>query len=325
MKSTRLHGLLLLLVVSWVPCSIAQQSKPLSGALEELASQITRVLPDGEKRRIAIVPFSDLNGQSTVLGNYVAEELTTQIFNSGKLEIVERSLLDKILKELKLGQSGAIDPNTARQVGKIAGVSALVTGTITDFQTYVAINSRLIDAQTGKVVAAASARVIKDADMNAILRQLQGSSTQALRDAGASSAMRGRPATRFADYPQLKVEVGSLRMLANGRIVVTVNYLNKTRSDLLVYAEGQPNLAIGLIDDLGNTYQGEASPLGWYVNQLSQPHGTGLTLPAGSKASAVFAFLPPRQMSKKGARFTFMSSQVLMFPVVQGACQEFCV
>ena len=79
--------------------------------------------------------------------------------------------------ELKLGNSGALDPETAKQVGKLAGVDALVTGTITDLQSYVAINCRMIDVQTGAVFAAAQTRIVKDDDLRKIMGAAMPSTT----------------------------------------------------------------------------------------------------------------------------------------------------
>jgi hypothetical protein len=60
---------------------------------------------------IAVIPFRQLDGRATVLGTYLAEELITNLFNTGNLEIVERTMLDKILS--KFHQSG----NSSRERG----------------------------------------------------------------------------------------------------------------------------------------------------------------------------------------------------------------
>lgn len=78
-------------------------------------------------------------------------------------------MLDKLLGEIRLSQTGLIDPDTAKRLGKIAGVDAIVTGTITDLQSYVALNCRLIDAQTGNIFGAAQTKIVKDDDVRKIL------------------------------------------------------------------------------------------------------------------------------------------------------------
>jgi len=114
--------------------------KFLSEGIKDLATQIATSSAKEQKRKIAVLPFRELDGRPTVLGTYISEELVTDLFTIGGLDIVERSMLDRILGEIKLGQTGLIDAETATKVGKIAGVDAIVTGTITDLQSYVALN-----------------------------------------------------------------------------------------------------------------------------------------------------------------------------------------
>jgi curli biogenesis system outer membrane secretion channel CsgG len=148
----------------------AEAQKALTEGVEELARQIASSVLEEQKPKVAVLPFRELDGRTTVLGTYLAEELVTQLFMTGDgLEIVERTMLDKVLSELKLGQTGLIDPATAKEVGKVAGVDAVVTGTITDLQSLVAINCRLIDVQTGNIFGAAQAKIVKDDDVKKIL------------------------------------------------------------------------------------------------------------------------------------------------------------
>ena len=148
----------------------ANAQKTLSDGTEEVAAQIAESVLKAEKLKIAVLPFRELDGRTTVLGTYISEELVTKLFMTGdKLEIVERTMLDKVIGELKLTQTGLFDPATAKKVGMVVGVDAVVTGTITDLQSFVAINCRLIDVQTGSVFGAAQTKIVKDDDVRKIL------------------------------------------------------------------------------------------------------------------------------------------------------------
>lgn len=149
--------------------SIADAQKVLPDAINDLAGQIAKSVSKQQKTRIAVVPFRELGGEPTVFGTFAAEELVTDLVNIGGLDLVERSTLDKVMGELKLNESGAIDPASAKQVGKLVGADAIVTGTITDLQSYVGVNCRLIDTQTGHIFGAAEARIVKDDDVKKIL------------------------------------------------------------------------------------------------------------------------------------------------------------
>src|SRR4051812_21761051 len=147
----------------------AHPQKLLSDGIKDLATQIATNVSKEKKQKIAILPFRELDGKNTILGSYISEELVTDLFGIGGLDIVERAMLDRLLGEIKLGQTGVLDPETARKVGKVAGVDAIVTGSITDLQSYVALNCRLIDAQTGHIFGAAQTRIVKDDDVRKIM------------------------------------------------------------------------------------------------------------------------------------------------------------
>jgi TolB-like protein len=171
---------LLATVLSILFASKVHAQKTLSDGIKDLATQVATNIAKEQKQKIAVLPFRELDGQPTILGTYLAEELVTNLFSIGGIEIVERSMLDKLIGELKLGQTGIIDPDTAKRVGKIAGVDAVVTGSITDLQSYVALNCRLIDAQSGKIFAAAQAKIVKDDDVRKIMEaQMPKPATQA--------------------------------------------------------------------------------------------------------------------------------------------------
>ena len=87
----------------------------------------------------------------------------------------ERGKINKLLDEQKLGQTGAVDPNTAAKVGKILGLNAIVTGAVTQFgvkkegkdflitqskkQTVEAtVDVRVVDTETGQVLLADSGK-----------------------------------------------------------------------------------------------------------------------------------------------------------------------
>jgi TolB-like protein len=177
--------------------------KTLDDGITELATQITTSTAKQEKQRIAVLPFHELDGQPTVLGTYLAEELVTKLFELGNFKIVERQLLDKVLGELKIQRSGALDPAMAKEIGRIAAVDAIVTGSITELGTHVAVNCRLIDTTTGEVFGAARTKIVKDEDVTKIMNS-------AMTDA-ASPVSRGQTSHR-ADKPIATKDIGSLRV-----------------------------------------------------------------------------------------------------------------
>ncbi|MBU2567515.1 MAG: CsgG/HfaB family protein [Elusimicrobia bacterium] len=126
----------------------------------------------GPKRRIGVVDFENKTAYGAQrLGTSASDILITELVKSEKFIVVERDKLNKIMEEQKLGQSGIVDSVTAVQVGKILGLNAMVTGSISQFgvktggadylltqsKQQVAectVDIRVVDVETGQILYA---------------------------------------------------------------------------------------------------------------------------------------------------------------------------
>lgn len=89
-----------------------------------------------DKVRVAVMNFEN-NSQwyywGDHLGQSAADQLVTQLVQTGKFSVVERDQINTILSEQDFGQSGRVNPNQAADIGKILGVQVIITGSITKF------------------------------------------------------------------------------------------------------------------------------------------------------------------------------------------------
>lgn len=93
----------------------------------------------------------DIPSQSVAAN--VAEDLTTSLMKSD-FQTVERGQLDKVLRELKIQDSGLIDPSTAKKIGQVTGCNIVIVGSISDRGQFIVINARMLDTAIGKTIAA---------------------------------------------------------------------------------------------------------------------------------------------------------------------------
>lgn len=114
-------------------------------------------------KRVAVIPFAGPRGGASYSGAVLSERLVSRLLARGGLEVVERPLLDSVLREQKLGLFGVMDPRTAQALGRVLGVDAILSGTAVELRNgRVEVNARLIHAETAQVLAGASGRVDKD-------------------------------------------------------------------------------------------------------------------------------------------------------------------
>src|SRR5262245_35053139 len=148
---------------------ISGSQNSLDQQMADLSRQISQEFVGSTKNTIAVVEFTDLKGQVTDLERFLSEELITGLYQSRKFRVIERQLLNKVIAEQKLSLTGPIDPASAKRLGKLLGVDAIVSGTVADLGDKLRINARLISAETGEVFAAASTTITKDSSVTALI------------------------------------------------------------------------------------------------------------------------------------------------------------
>lgn len=90
---------------------------------------------NGPKARIAVARF-DVKAAKIpkAIGNGISDMLATALVNSNRFVVLERDILNEVIKEQNLGASGRMGPNTAPHIGHIEGAELLVTGSITEYE-----------------------------------------------------------------------------------------------------------------------------------------------------------------------------------------------
>lgn len=95
-----------------------------------------------QKKRVAVLDFDYGTVQSSVaaifganqdIGKGITDLLVQRLVERGTFSVIERKALDKILHEQNFSNSDRADSTTAAKLGRILGVDAIITGTITQF------------------------------------------------------------------------------------------------------------------------------------------------------------------------------------------------
>ena len=131
---------------------------------------------ENKKLRVGVVEFEvagDLGIRDA--GKIIAEWLISSLGKLGVYNLQERALLRKVLKEQKLEISGVIDERTAAMIGKLYGVDAIVTGSVTKWGDLITINARIIDTSTGSIIKTGQ---VKTHNVNAIPQMMDNLAEQ---------------------------------------------------------------------------------------------------------------------------------------------------
>ena len=96
-----------------------------------------------------------LTAQDRDFAQYVQEEVETILHNNGYF-IFDRVSLDRILDEQRFQLGGDVNDDTAVSIGKLAGAQMIVTGSIISLEGRRFLRLRVVDAETGRLLATAS-------------------------------------------------------------------------------------------------------------------------------------------------------------------------
>ncbi len=138
---------------------IAQSQQSAKTAIAQ-ESQLSAKKADANS--IAVCYFNDLSADKS-LGAFqkgLAAMVTTDLSKLGKFKVVERLRLQALLQEMKLGQTGIVDPSTAPRIGKLLGTETLVTGNLS--LGSIRVVTSLSSSSREKVVGSANIRVAQE-------------------------------------------------------------------------------------------------------------------------------------------------------------------
>jgi tetratricopeptide (TPR) repeat protein len=146
--------------------------KLVAGLVERYKSQMNRpagVETDEWTSRPLIMTFVDIqeggmssrDGMSIVLATRLGELLSS----SGRVQVVERVVLERLLSELNLGSSELADPQTALKLGRVLAAKLIGTGNVLFLSDSTLLNLRLIDTETSAIAKTIQHRIGANPDL----------------------------------------------------------------------------------------------------------------------------------------------------------------
>jgi hypothetical protein len=126
--------------------------KKLFTLLCTLAITALALPAQGQKLRVAVFDPTS-SGTAIDEGTKVAvrEIISSTFVNTGKYTIVERSLLDKVMKEQAFSNTDLVDESQATELGRLAGANKIVLSVVTLVGGRNMLSVKVIDVQTATV------------------------------------------------------------------------------------------------------------------------------------------------------------------------------
>lgn len=201
------------IVLCFILCgNVLVRAQDMDTELSKLTEDLAAKIKDNGNKKVTVLDFTDLQGGSSELGKYIAEQLTVDfVMTKRDFAVLDRANLKRILAEHKLTATGLVDPENAKQLGKFAGVDALIIGNIIPVGTNINLTVKIITTETAEVVGGAKAKFKSDDVVQQFLSK--PAETEAVPDTSQPSAPP--PPKPFGD---LQAKVESIQLLPGDNV-----------------------------------------------------------------------------------------------------------
>lgn len=123
------------LITGLIGCATLEQMTQPTATVDNTAGAPALPPYSGPKARIAVADFDVKAAKASgEIGTGLREMLVTALINSNRFRVVERQVLDAVMKEQELAVSGAAQPATGPQRGQIKTADLIITAAVTEFE-----------------------------------------------------------------------------------------------------------------------------------------------------------------------------------------------
>ena len=167
-----------------------------------------------------------ISGEKTTLAKYLTDEITIAIVGLERsFEVIDRSHLAAILSEHELSESGLLDPTTAKKLGKLAGVDAILVGTVTQMAPASRLSIKVISVESAQILAASATNLDETALPGLSTKPI--ASENSLRNSDSSSVPSSQAPVDFPAFENsfLRVELRAVGVsTSESAITITLEF-----------------------------------------------------------------------------------------------------
>jgi hypothetical protein len=111
----------------------------------------------GQEHRVNIAVLDlDPTGIAKPDAQFLSDRLRTELFETGKFQIVEREKMNEILKEQGFQQTGCTSVECVIEIGQLLNVQIMVAGNIGKIEDLYSLSIRMIDVTSGAIIRTAT-------------------------------------------------------------------------------------------------------------------------------------------------------------------------
>ncbi len=156
-----------LLFIGFTWGQIDEDYDMLSKEIHTYADSLAQLIPIGSS--VYIADHSDFDGLTSYFGKYVADQLSKHLSKNQNFTIADRNSIQILIDQQKLKYIGVIDENMAKQFEKILGADIIISGTITEFEKKLNIDTRIVTVNNSYIIANTGYSIKKTNDISRLI------------------------------------------------------------------------------------------------------------------------------------------------------------
>ena len=165
----------LLLISGLLLCTLLSDHVFAAGNYEEslklLADGVIAEAVKAKKERLAILDFTDAKGVVSPIGQFLAEELGTQLLVAGELKVVERRLVNSTLKKRHITQLDATPPKLLKGLAKAIRTDAFAIGSYIEAPEGILVTVKLINPSNAQAIGAARSMMPRTGPLTEMVKE----------------------------------------------------------------------------------------------------------------------------------------------------------
>ena len=158
------------------------QKITLDEALRKAAGGVSSRLARG-----TTVSIVDVETSVPKLSSYILDELSSRIVRNGKLNLINRNLVSLALKELQFQESGMVNDDSARKVGKFLGAAVIIRVSFTDLGDNYRLSVEALEVETTRIPFHTTYTLYVDKTLSNIIGEKSPAKKDAQKSASAFS------------------------------------------------------------------------------------------------------------------------------------------
>jgi TolB-like protein len=259
-------------------------------SLKQLAEGVIADAVKAKRNRLAVLDFTDAKGTVTLIGQFLAEELSTQILVAGELKVADHTVVDSTLKKLHVTQLEPAQANAVKQAAKALHADVFLTGSYSDSPDGFRVTVKLLSPSTLQSLGATRGTIHKTGPLAELIKEVNKPPVVKV-DTSAKPAPPPGLGFHSNEYYQLVVTALHRR---DNQVTADLTIENKSSRDVKVLCLLQDTM---LEDDHGARWKLESE------NNREGLCMRGIELSPRKKGRAVLTFSAPTDAT--GNQFIF--------------------